>query len=1245
MSIRTRRLTKTSRYFALLPYMATGVMCLATNPGWAQGIGIPAWATTCVNESNNDTNVCTANDLTFVQLGLGIQSDGCVDPTDRVKIYLKGALQNSTANTRYDVGVWFPRDESGTIDPNGDGALSGLCNLVGLMNAESPPTDLCVPAGGLDLTGGSGPWVNADGVGYYDACGDMYNNSTSTACDSDGDGLWDDSIIWVDTDIEFDCTDTDLLGVSDGFVNMPICLTWGNNSRQVDNDGNGLCDDMTELQPGTKSKCRCELYEPTDIPAPNLTLDCTLPGGETVIQSGDTIDVTYTYDNLCTCTPGTEEERFRCCTASFLQFPVTYDATYLSVSVVDAGNGTFVSSAGVVTWTPGSDGIIAQDETDSMTITFLALAAGEGQNITIPAASYWSNDGTDFDPSVLQTTLSSQCGFEIYSTWAAISRVKADVRSGQTVVSWESSAEIGSVGYDVFRGDASGEQWTKVNQHLLPALADGPGGRYELVDHDAPTEGIVTYKVREVDTWGGRSESPATKVELQESSRPAPVDGFVAKGRAPSRRLIEARDRSRVHSKSNTDRRTPSVVGRRSQPDAFAKVGVRETGLYRLSAAAIASALGEPEAKIEAAIKKQKLALKTGGEPVAWLAERDNQGLLFFGQAPDNIFDVERIYVLARGQGTEFGRGTGSVAQPTDGAEFFRAEAPLEENLLLRPFRGTEADKDFWYWAYILTGNATFGTAALEFDLEEVAAFDASARLDVAFDAFGPESSFSGAVHVNDNYVGDLEGAGTSSGVQSFEFDQAFLHSGANTVAVIGQQSGFYVDRMVLAYDRLLHTSVDELALVTTSDDPVSIDGFSMSAVGVFDVSDAFNPILMPVAVTPVPGDASFSVSFTPMTDDGDYLAVSRAAVRAPSSIAARSRANLRDFRRQADYVIVTTAELASTAERLAAYRTGLGLEAVVVDVEDIFDDFSFGSRDPAAIQAFVAYAVDHWATPPRYLLLAGRGHYDYKDYLGYRGNLLPPLLAATARGLLPSDNKIADVDGDGLPDLAVGRFPVLTPEGLARVIDKIIAFENAEDGPWSQRVVLMADNPDDAGDFIASSDALELALAGERQAEKVYLSQPYSAEEAHDLIVAALDDGAGILSWVGHAGLDSLAHERLLEISDLEDLQPTDHPSVFMGLTCLMNMFGFPYFAALGEEMLLEPDGGAIAVWSATGFSGNTQAERLGESFFAEVDRYQDSLLGDIIKGALENSARSTADSQIIDVYLLFGDPALGLK
>src|SRR6476469_1076807 len=52
-------------------------------------------------------NSCTANDVTFVLVGLGGQTDGCVGPTDTVTLNLGAKVSNTTAQTRYDIGMYI----------------------------------------------------------------------------------------------------------------------------------------------------------------------------------------------------------------------------------------------------------------------------------------------------------------------------------------------------------------------------------------------------------------------------------------------------------------------------------------------------------------------------------------------------------------------------------------------------------------------------------------------------------------------------------------------------------------------------------------------------------------------------------------------------------------------------------------------------------------------------------------------------------------------------------------------------------------------------------------------------------------------------------------------------------------------------------------------------------------------------------------------------------------------------------
>ena len=123
----------------------------------------------------------------------------------------------------------------------------------------------------------------------------------------------------------------------------------------------------------------------------------------------------------------------------------------------------------------------------------------------------------------------------------------------------------------------------------------------------------------------------------------------------------------------------------------------------------------------------------------------------------------------------------------------------------------------------------------------------------------------------------------------------------------------------------------------------------------------------------------------------------------------------------------------------------------------------------------------------PRYVVLAGDGSMDYKDNLGYGGNLIPSRMVSTPDGLSASDNYLADVNGDHVPEIAIGRLPVTTPDELLTVINKIKTYEST---PGNKKVVLLADTPDaEAGDFIADSEALAAVFPASYTLNKIYLS------------------------------------------------------------------------------------------------------------------------------------------------------------
>ena len=248
-------------------------------------------------------------------------------------------------------------------------------------------------------------------------------------------------------------------------------------------------------------------------------------------------------------------------------------------------------------------------------------------------------------------------------------------------------------------------------------------------------------------------------------------------------------------------------------------------------------------------------------------------------------------------------------------------------------------------------------------------------------------------------------------------------------------------------------------------------------------------------------GNKNYRVSLNPTSSALRYLALTPDGVENTKSVLVDQGSHLMDNNNRADYLIITPAELETTAEELAGYRMSQGLKSFVVTVEDIVDEFNYGIYNPKAIKDFLAYAYYHWKTHPRYAVLVGDGTWDYKNNMGYGDNMLPPIMVATPDGLSPSDNYYADVNGDHIPEIAIGRLPVVTNEELASLIDKIKTYESNKSDKWTKTVLMLADKPEKGGLFPQDSDSVSSILPSEYNVTKIYLSE-YSPAQAKQLIV-----------------------------------------------------------------------------------------------------------------------------------------------
>jgi hypothetical protein len=144
---------------------------------------------------------------------------------------------------------------------------------------------------------------------------------------------------------------------------------------------------------------------------------------------------------------------------------------------------------------------------------------------------------------------------------------------------------------------------------------------------------------------------------------------------------------------------------------------------------------------------------------------------------------------------------------------------------------------------------------------------------------------------------------------------------------------------------------------------------------------------------------------------------------------------------------------------------------------------------------------------------------------------------------------------------------------------------------------------------------------------------------------VNAFDQGASILSCLGHGGIHLWASENVLDTARISSLAPSPRQPLVLTLNRLNGYFHFPYFDSLAEALLKAEGKGAVAAFSPSGLSRNEPAHLFHKALLAEVLSGRHRRLGDAVLAAQAAYAESGAFSELLRIYHLLGDPALTLR
>ena len=369
------------------------------------------------------------------------------------------------------------------------------------------------------------------------------------------------------------------------------------------------------------------------------------------------------------------------------------------------------------------------------------------------------------------------------------------------------------------------------------------------------------------------------------------------------------------------------------------------------------------------------------------------------------------------------------------------------------------------------------------------------------------------------------------------------------------------------------------------------------------------------------------------------------------------------------DLVIIYHKDFQSAAEQLAEHRrTHSGYAVKTVLVDHIFNEFSSGRTDPTAIRDFAKMLHDRSAKF-KYLLLFGDGSFDFKNIkrLDNPSSFIP--VYETAESLhpiegFPSDDYYAllsDNEGGtlrGALDIAVGRLPVKTPEEAQAVVNKIINYDKspATLGDWRLRQAFVADDEDGSlhqrqGNDISSAIDTKYNIFN---VNKIFLDafqqittpggQRYpSVKEA---INNDIFKGILVLNYIGHGGSKGWTQERVLETNDILGWTNFNKLPLLVTATCSFTGYDDPNFVTAGEHAFLNPNGGAIALFTTVRAVYSSSNERLTKAVFNHLYEKVNGVhppIGELMRlGKNSNSADTTSINA--RKFTLIGDPAMQL-
>ncbi len=844
-------------------------------------------------------------------------------------------------------------------------------------------------------------------------------------------------------------------------------------------------------------------------------------------------------------------------------------------------------------------------------------------------------------------------------TLAKLRKTEATLGQDGVLINWRTGYEIDNLGFNVYREARVGLE--QLNPSLIAGSSLLAGGRTELrAGHsyswqDPRGTSDSRYWLEDIDRSGLSQmhgpifvEGGSTRAQSSPASAVLHALGDTGRDLAPSRSETVP-----ISLKMVTHTSMQELQWRLAADGNALRINISEPGWYRLSSAGL-EAQGFTHGK-----DLRDLRLYYGGQQVPLLLGSDSNGkarpgantarwsrrekagfVEFFAAGVDTPYTADSIYWLVRDPATPALRlQRSSEASGVPGPDEFLSTVEKKERLLY--FGALRDDNRDNFFGRIVNDSPQQQTLVLPLVRRDSAQ---PSQLEVALQGV---SAGLHKVNVSFNGValGRIEFADEEYKIAKFEIGSSLLTEGENQVTLTAPDNGTdvsLIDYIRIRYPRPYVSNQNLLYCTAPAGTDIRIDGFTHPDIRVIDVTDPLQVIELMGTVGQT--DAGYSIRVSPLggssSVERQLFAFTPESILKPQ-IKVNQASSWNAESNRADLVIITHGGFAEPAARLADLRQSAGYTTAVVEVKDLYDEFTYGIKDPTAIQAFLTRATSEWQFSPRFAILFGDASNDPRNYLGLGANDLVPTRLVSANLLKTSSDDwfVRRIDSP----VALGRLPVRSLEEANLVVNKLIAYEQRpeHEEAWTGKATLLADvNSPPFFSFEDASAAFGQLLAPVVQCKQI-LVRELGVEAARAQVFEAFNNGMLLMNLVGHGSVDVWGNGGLLDKDDIANLNNGDRLPLVVTLNCLNGFFHDAGMESMAEALLKAESGGAVAVLASSALTDPSGQAALATRFYEELFKGSGTTLGE----ALVKAKRMITDEEVKQTFMLFGDPTLRLR